>query len=94
MVRRIHWLTWRSACPPCLSTRTDNLDNARGTFGWTFAIARASALVLHVDIAMLLIPVCRNFITLIRRTYLNSLIPFDAKWVVMHLVLIPARGTD
>ena len=68
----------------------DNLDNARATFGWTFATARASALVLHVDIAMLLIPVCRNFITLIRRTHLNSLIPFDAKWVTMHLV-IPAR---
>lgn len=57
----------------------DNLNGARGTFGWTFATARASALVLHVDVAVLLLPVCRNAVTLIRRTYLNQLIPFDAK---------------
>lgn len=57
----------------------DNQETARATFGITYPIARASALVLHVDVAMLLIPVCRNLITLIRRTPLNSLIPFDAK---------------
>lgn len=57
----------------------DNLTNARSTFGITYAIARSSALVLHVDVAFLLLPVCRNFITMIRRTPLNDFIPFDAK---------------
>lgn len=57
----------------------DNQANARATFGWTYAVARSAALVLHVDVAILLLPVCRNFITLIRRTYLNAVIPFDSK---------------
>ena len=58
---------------------TDNLNTARATFGWTYALARAAALVLHVEVAILLLPICRGFITLARRTQLNSLIPFDAK---------------
>ncbi len=33
----------------------DNLYNARMTFGVTYAIARASALVLHFDVAMILL---------------------------------------
>ena len=57
----------------------DNLTTARNSFGWTFSVARSSALVLHVDVAVLLLPVCRNAITLVRRTYLNQLVPFDAK---------------
>lgn len=57
----------------------DNLVNARQSFGWTFAMARAAALVLHMDVAVLLLPVCRNAITWIRRSYLNQLIPFDKK---------------
>lgn len=56
----------------------DNLNGARATFGITYPIARSAALVLHVDVAMLLLPVCRNFITVIRRSHLNSIIPFDA----------------
>jgi hypothetical protein len=32
----------------------DNLTGARGTFGITYPIARASALVLHFDIALIL----------------------------------------
>ena len=32
----------------------DNLTGARGTFGITYAIARAAALVLHFDIALVL----------------------------------------
>jgi NADPH oxidase len=55
----------------------DNLNNARATFGITFTIARASALVLHLDAAFILIPICRNFISLLRRTPLNDVIPFD-----------------
>ena len=41
------------------------------------AIARGAALVLHVEIAFILLPICRNFISLLRRTPLNHYIPFD-----------------
>ena len=60
---------------------SDNLTGARATFGFTYPVARASALVLHLDVALLLFPICRNFITLIRRTPLNKIVPFDAKYV-------------
>ncbi|PFH48925.1 hypothetical protein AMATHDRAFT_148777 [Amanita thiersii Skay4041] len=61
----------------------DNLNTARATFGITFAIARTAALVLHVDVIFILLPVCRNFISLLRRTPLNSIIPFD-KNITFH----------
>ncbi|KAF7303642.1 FAD-binding FR-type domain-containing protein [Mycena indigotica] len=61
----------------------DNLSNARATFGVTFTIARAAALVLHVDVVFILLPVCRNFITLLRRTPLGDVIPFD-KNITLH----------
>ncbi|KIK61511.1 hypothetical protein GYMLUDRAFT_243674 [Collybiopsis luxurians FD-317 M1] len=55
----------------------DNTVNARATFGITYPIARAAALVLHVDVIFILLPVCRNLISLLRRTPLNDIIPFD-----------------
>jgi len=61
----------------------DDFNNARATLGVTFAIARAAALVLHVDVIFILLPVCRNFISLLRRTPLNAIIPFD-KAVTFH----------
>jgi len=61
----------------------DNLVTARTTFGITYPIARAAALVLHLDAAFILLPVCRNFISLVRRTPLNSFIPFD-KNIAFH----------
>ncbi|CAJ0907827.1 16522_t:CDS:2 [Entrophospora sp. SA101] len=54
-----------------------NLTEARGQFGITFTIAKSSALVLHVDAAFILFPVCRNLISLVRATPLNNVIPFD-----------------
>ncbi|GAA5884856.1 hypothetical protein JCM6882_007126 [Rhodosporidiobolus microsporus] len=56
---------------------------ARRQLGVTFIIARASALVLHVDVAVILIPVCRNFISVLRRGPLNSIVPFE-KNVTFH----------
>jgi NADPH oxidase len=61
----------------------DNLTNARATFGITFAIARTAALVLHVDAAIILLPVCRNLVSFLRRTSLGSVIPFD-KNITLH----------
>lgn len=40
-------------------------------------IARASAFVLHVDIVFILLPVCRNFVSFLRRSPLNRAVPFD-----------------
>ncbi|KAJ7449191.1 NADPH oxidase [Mycena latifolia] len=61
----------------------DNLNNARARFGITFTIARATALVLHVDVIFILLPVCRNFISILRRTPLGDVIPFD-KNITFH----------
>lgn len=33
--------------------------------------------MLHVDVAFILLPVCRNFISILRRTSLGTFIPFD-----------------
>lgn len=62
----------------------DNLDNARKTFGVTYSIARGAALVLNVDVAFIMFPICRNFVSLLRRTPLNDIIPFD-KNIAFHI---------
>jgi len=55
----------------------DNLRNANRNLGVTYSIARAAALVLHVDAAIILLPVCRSFISFLRRGPLNWIIPFE-----------------
>ncbi|KAJ7288772.1 NADPH oxidase [Mycena rebaudengoi] len=64
-------------------TLKDNLESARATFGITFSIARAAAMVLHVDVIFILLPVCRNLISFLRRTPLGDIVPFD-KNVTFH----------
>lgn len=77
----------------------DNSVGARATFGITFPIARTAALVLHVDVIFILLPICRNFISLLRRTPLNHFVPFDKNitfhkatgwsitfWTVVHVL--------
>lgn len=59
------------------------MTQARATFNITYPIARSAALVLHVDVAFILLPVCRNFITLLRRSALNHVIPFE-KNITFH----------
>ncbi|KAF8878074.1 NADPH oxidase [Infundibulicybe gibba] len=61
----------------------DNSVNARALFGITFPIARTAALVLHLDVVFILLPVCRNFVSILRRTPLNDIIPFD-KNITFH----------
>ncbi|KAK1767278.1 ferric reductase NAD binding domain-containing protein [Phialemonium atrogriseum] len=62
----------------------ENLQIARDTFGVTYSIARAAALVLHVDVALVLFPVCRTLISLARQTPLNGIIQFD-KNITFHI---------
>lgn len=58
-----------------------------------------AALVLHVDVIFILLPICRNFISMLRRTPLNQIIPFDKNitfhkatawsmvfWTIVHIV--------
>ncbi|KAF7325969.1 FAD-binding FR-type domain-containing protein [Mycena kentingensis (nom. inval.)] len=61
----------------------DNLNGARGTFGVTFVIARSAALVIHIDVIYILLPVCRNFVSLLRRTPLATVIAFDEN-ITLH----------
>ncbi|KAJ1927243.1 hypothetical protein IWQ60_003093 [Tieghemiomyces parasiticus] len=58
-------------------------SQARALLGWSLVVARASALVLHVDIAFILFPVCRTFISILRSTPLGRVVPFDRS-VVFH----------
>ncbi|WWC67708.1 uncharacterized protein I206_101620 [Kwoniella pini CBS 10737] len=61
----------------------DNFVTARSSFNWTFSVARGAAQVLHIDVIFILFPVCRNFISLLRRTPLNDVLPFD-KNITFH----------
>ncbi|ROT38362.1 hypothetical protein SODALDRAFT_359445 [Sodiomyces alkalinus F11] len=79
----LHGLVFAFACVNF--ALKDNLQIARDTFGPTFVIARSAALVLHVDVALILFPVCRTFISLARRTPLNGIIQFD-KNITFHKV--------
>ncbi|KAJ7586196.1 NADPH oxidase B [Mycena floridula] len=55
----------------------DNLTNSRKMFGLGFPIARTSVLLCYVDVIYILLPVCRNLISFLRRTPLNHFIPVD-----------------
>ncbi|KAH9809988.1 ferric reductase NAD binding domain-containing protein [Melampsora americana] len=61
----------------------DDFTHARSTFHITYPIARSSALILHLDVAFILLPICRNLITFLRRSTLNSVIPFE-KNITFH----------
>jgi hypothetical protein len=43
--------------------------------GWT-VMSRSAAMVLDIDAALILLPVCRNLISLARRTSLGGVIPY------------------
>ncbi|KAF7562379.1 hypothetical protein G7046_g1739 [Stylonectria norvegica] len=62
----------------------DSLQSSRDTFGFTFIIARSAALVLHVDVGIIMFPVCRTLISLLRQTPLNGIIQFD-KNITFHI---------
>jgi predicted ferric reductase len=62
----------------------DSLQTSRDQFGFTFVIARSAALVLHLDVAIILFPVSRTLISLLRQTPLNGIIQFD-KNITFHI---------
>ncbi|KAJ1967490.1 hypothetical protein H4R35_006696 [Dimargaris xerosporica] len=52
-------------------------QQSRELLGWSLVFARASALVIHVDTAVVLFPVCRTLVSMLRSTPLSRVIPFD-----------------
>ena len=64
----------------------DNLSTNRKLFGWTFILSRASAEVLQFNVALILFPVCRTLISMLRETPLNGLIPFDKNLTFHKLI--------
>ncbi|KAF9263207.1 hypothetical protein L218DRAFT_845664, partial [Marasmius fiardii PR-910] len=65
----------------------DNLTNvARRTFGAGFSTNRSFLSSLcHIDVIFILLPVCRNFISIMRRTPLGTVIPFE-KNISLHKI--------
>ncbi|KAG0262936.1 hypothetical protein BG011_009532 [Mortierella polycephala] len=62
---------------------SDNFEKARSIVGITLPIARGSAMVIHVDSGVILLPVCRTLVSWLRSTPLNRIVPFD-KAVTFH----------
>jgi predicted ferric reductase len=79
----LHALIFSFACVHY--AQKESLESSRQTFGFTFIIARSAALVLHVDVAIILFPVCRTLISLLRQTPLNGILQFD-KNITFHIV--------
>jgi NADPH oxidase 2 len=67
-------------------TYKDNMTINRKLFGWTFVLSRSSAEVLQFNAALILLPVCRTLISLLRETPLNGIIPFDKNLTFHKLV--------
>jgi len=62
---------------------TEELVTARATFGITYVLSRSAAQVLHMDIALILFPVCRTLFSVLRQSPLHGIIPFD-KGITFH----------
>ncbi|PWA00850.1 hypothetical protein BB558_003074 [Smittium angustum] len=69
-------------------------------FGYTFVISRSSALMIHINTVMVLIPVCRNLLTQLRSTRLSQILSFDLSiefhkfvgWSIVFFSLIHTAG--
>ncbi|PIA14528.1 hypothetical protein COEREDRAFT_28776, partial [Coemansia reversa NRRL 1564] len=61
-------------------------QNMYNLLGGSFLGARAAALALHINTALVLLPICRTVISWIRTTPLNRIIPFDHA-VLFHKVI-------
>ena len=55
----------------------NNEEEAIAVFGSCIIVARASAATLNLHAALILLPMCRHFLTLLRSTYARFLFPFD-----------------
>ncbi|KAF9081990.1 hypothetical protein BGX29_004148, partial [Mortierella sp. GBA35] len=58
-------------------------SQARSKLGVTLGVSKGAAAVINFDCGLILSSVCRNLISLLRSTFLNSIVPFD-KNVLFH----------
>ncbi|KFH71378.1 hypothetical protein MVEG_01677 [Podila verticillata NRRL 6337] len=63
--------------------RSTHYTQARSVLGITLGISRGAAAVINFDCGLILFSVCRNLISLLRSTFLNSIVPFD-KSIMFH----------
>lgn len=63
----------------------ESQSSNRELMGPSYMIARSAALTLHVDVALILLPVCRTLVSFARQTPLNGIVQFD-KNITFHIV--------
>ncbi|KAG0087061.1 hypothetical protein BGZ92_007628 [Podila epicladia] len=63
--------------------RSTHYTKARSALGITLGISRGAAAVINFNCGLILFSVCRNLISLLRSTFLNSIVPFD-KNIMFH----------
>ncbi|OLY83831.1 Superoxide-generating NADPH oxidase heavy chain subunit A [Smittium mucronatum] len=80
---------------------TNEIWQAQKTrFGASFVISRTSALLIHVNVAVVMLPICRSLLTLLRSTRLSQILSFDLNikfhkfvgWTIVVFSIIHALG--
>lgn len=81
--RAFYWLVWIGIHVGLFMqsyiqfATADNYSQTRAVLGTSLLVARGAAACLNFDCAILLIPVCRTIISILRGTLLNRIVPFD-----------------
>ncbi|KAF9119558.1 hypothetical protein BGW39_000226 [Mortierella sp. 14UC] len=63
--------------------RSTLYSQARSKLGVTLGVSRGAAAAINFDCGLILFSVCRNLISLLRSTFLNSIVPFD-KFILFY----------
>ncbi|KAF9146473.1 hypothetical protein BG015_011588 [Linnemannia schmuckeri] len=63
--------------------RSTQYSQTRSKLGITLGVSRGAAAVINFDCGLILFSVCRNLISVLRSTFLNSIVPFDRN-VLFH----------
>ncbi|PVV03257.1 hypothetical protein BB560_002277 [Smittium megazygosporum] len=56
---------------------SENWAPAKKVLGGSFVVSRTSALLIHINLIVILLPMCRTILTALRGTRLSRIIPFD-----------------
>lgn len=61
--------------------------------GYCVCVAKGAAEALNLNMAIILLPICRNIITQLRSTFISSVVPFDDN-INFHKVLFSLNYID
>jgi len=61
-------------------------DEAQAVFGQCITVARGAAQLLNLNACLILLPICRHFLTWLRGTKFRDMFPFDAS-VEIHILI-------